>query len=319
MDLSFKKDDQNVEDAEQKLYFCDAIVDFSDETELKGGKETIVLFGQPVENRDVYIMERRIGCDVGAFVLRKYLGSIPYAYNHALEELNIISFLGYYITDPVKVISEEKTDFYTKEVFGELTRTLESKKMPANNCRFIDVSGSFDVLLHTILSAVGLFGSDTILVKFSPFGYESYLSKTKLTTHHFGIDRKIGMFEEENEHNKYHFYDIESGSQSHIQALTSIFETSKKVIIVWDCMVFSSEYFYGSPVPFPFSYSLKEIIELQALINKNSKKVGMIGFCHFNPAVEEKKSAFFLVDLIYKFINSFEEKSVLKCLNLPCE
>ena len=312
MDLSFSKDNKDLQDAPSKLYFSDHMIQFSEENELPKNKQNIIIFGQPVENRDVYIMERRIGCDAAAFVIKKYLNSIPFSYNENLEHVNIISMLGYFITDPMKVLSENKSAFYNKEIFSEIIRCLNSKKIDLQTTKFIDIAGSFDVLLNSVFAAIQIYSPDIILIKFSPFGYESYLAKGNLKTFHFGIDKKFGCFEPENDKNQYFFYDIEKGVKEHLTILEDVLKKHQKIIFIFDCMVFSSEYFQGTPVPFPFSYSVREMYKVFKLMNSFSNKISMLGICHFNPAVEEKKSAFFLVDLIYKFLNSFEKNKVLK-------
>jgi len=98
MDPNFsfqRSEDSESEDNSQAIYFRNQIADYSETLEVALGAKTTIIFGQPVENRSVYIMERRPGCELGVAVINDRIRHSRYAFVEQLTSENVISFLGY--------------------------------------------------------------------------------------------------------------------------------------------------------------------------------------------------------------------------------
>ena len=51
------------------------------------------------------------------------------------------------------------------------------------------------------------------------------------------------------------------GIEEHIKVLEKLEKDYDEISIIFDCKIFASDYFQGNSVPFPFSYSKKEILK----------------------------------------------------------
>ena len=313
MDPNFsfqRSEDSESEDNSQAIYFRNQIADYSETLEVALGAKTTVIFGQPVENRSVYIMERRPGCELGVAVINDRIRHSRYAFVEQLTSENVISFLGYYESHPLKITSKELPEFYKEQVFREVFRIVTGLQLHPYDTTLIDVAGSIDFLMNSVrghLNSAKL--PKSCVLKLSPFVYQSYLDGTEVPVYHIGLDRKydadyLARKQKADSDSRLFYYDLEEGAGAHITAMTEVFKEFDNVDVVIDCQVFSTDYFQGISVPFPFSFTKEEIFKIFKLISSNKSKVRFLGICHFNPAVEERRSSSFLVDFLYKFIAS---------------
>lgn len=309
--FSFQKSESSEsEDNGHPVYFRSQITDYSETLELAPGSKTTVIFGQPVENRSVYIMERRPGCDLGVAIVNEKIRHSRYAVVDNLDSQNFISFLGYYESHPLKITSKEVPDFYKEQIFKEICKIMINLQQNLSGVQFIDIAGSIDFLMNSVRDHITLAKpNNSCVIKLSPFVHQSYLEGIEVPVFHIGLDRKFDIDyltrgQKLQETSRFCYYDLEEGAERHIAAMTEAFNKFDTIELVIDCQVFSTEYFQGISVPFPFSFTKQEIFKIFKLITANKNKVKFVGICHFNPAVEERRSSSFLADFLYKFIAS---------------
>jgi hypothetical protein len=311
MDLNFsfeKKEQSDSESGTKPKYFKEAIADYSKDMALKDKVPTYVMFGQPVENRQIYSLEQRPGCDLASRIINWQIKSSRIAYSDKLEALNLVSFLGHYETNPLELSSKQACEFMQKEIIFDIRAKLEQVNKHLIDLQFIDIAGSIDHLLAIMSSHQKMLQSESAcLVKISPQVYDSLLKEFTFPVAHIGLDEKFDAQikvhkENGSKRDTFVYYDIEKGADDHLRALEDAFSNHDFVEVLIDCQVFSPEYFQGVSVPFPFSYSKQEISKIFKIIIQNKRKVKFLGICHYNPSVEKERSAAFLLDFIYNFI-----------------
>jgi hypothetical protein len=307
--FSFQKSESSEsEEGGHPIYFRNQITDYSETIELAPNSKATVIFGQPVENRAVYIMERRPGCDLGIAVLNDKMRHSRFAFVDKLKAESLVSFLGYYESHPLKITSKEVPEFYKDQIFNEICKIMTNLGQKISDVRFIDLAGSIDYLMNSVRQHAELMKPvNSCIIKLSPFVYGPFFEGIESPVFHIGLDRKFDTDYLKRDPNKtpdsrFLHYDLEEGAGAHLAAMTEAFSNFDAVELVIDCQVFSSEYFQGISVPFPFSFTKQEIYKMLSLIAANKEKVKFMGICHFNPAVEERRSSMFITDFLYKFI-----------------
>lgn len=308
MNLSFEGSKPE-EKIEHDHYLRTKVLPFSVGLQLPKKSHSFVIFGQPVEDRTIYLLERRPGCDLAVHTFAKKIHKTGLLMPDKVDEnVNIVSFLDFYEKHPNKITNLDDIEFYREGIVSEVVKQSLETGADVQHTTFLNISGSINFGIQVI----GRFleeqktKSATQIVKISPLNYVDILEEFELDkVLHLGLDAKFNLEDElkDKETQVFSFYDHKKGAEREIEYLKSIPKDTDVVVII-DCQVLASNYFQGTSVPFPFSYSISEIKALLGQICDMGKQVKMIDVCHFNPTVEDKRSAAFLLDFVHEFICS---------------
>ena len=299
MNLSFEGEHK---EKKPKTYLIDYIEDFSSEKEIESSKNTIIIIGQCAETEKINALEKKMGNNIAPRIIKSNLEKNLICPNENIKNSNLISFLNYYKLNPLQIKDEE---FYKNKLFLEILEKMEKFGLKFDKMLFFNFLGSFDIAFFNCGIFSNFFKNERMsVVKFSPLLYENICKGFDNEIIHLGLDKKFTDFEimENDKKNFYEFYDILIGIEKIKKNLEEFIQRNNNIIVVFDCKVFSSDYFLASPFPFPFSFTKKEILELVNVL-KNSGKVRFVQFCHFNPNIEDKKSATFIINLMYNFMS----------------
>lgn len=299
MNLSFEGEHK---EEKPKTYLIDYFQNFENIKNLDSSKTTYIIIGQSVETKKIHFLENRIGNDIAPRIIKKNLETNLICPNEKIKNSNLVSFLNFYNLNPLKI---EDTEFYKKKLILEILQKMEKFNLDFQKNVFFNFLGSLDIAFFNSEVFCDFFKNEKFgIVKFSPLIYEKICEGFGRHIIHIGLDKKFTDFKiiEKNEKNNFfEFYDILQGIHKIIKNLEDFIKKNDNLIIIFDCKVFSSDYFQASPFPFPFSFLKKEILELINVL-KNSNKVRFVQFCHFNPNIEDKKSANFLINIMYNLM-----------------
>ena len=283
------------------------VIPYSETLELSPKPYTVAIFGQPVEDRTIYLLERRPGCDLGLHAFAKKLHKtgliLP---DEVCLSTNIVSLVDFYEKHANKITSLDDIKFYREGIMSEIIKRMRNLGVKEDSLVYVDIAGSINFGLQTIgrFLADRQRKADTRIVKLSPLTYIDFLEEFELSrVLHLGLDPKFNP-KEEIRHGTDHdfcFYDHKKSVEREIEYLASL-SLESDIVLVIDCQVLASNYFQGTSVPFPFSFSISEIKALFQYIYRLKSRVKMIQICHFNPTVEDKRSAAFLLDFVYEFV-----------------
>ena len=92
--------------------------------------------------------------------------------------------------------------------------------------------------------------------------WRKLVANENLDVVHCGLDRRTNWDVANEEGAKRSFYSLEDGIQQELQFLKENLDKDKRLIVIFDCKVFSCDYFHGADMPFPFSYSKIDLTKL---------------------------------------------------------
>lgn len=269
---------------------------FELDKELKFSERNIVLLAIPLENRDVYILEKRPGCDLAGNIISKQLKSSFFSVDaEVAQRVSVFSFLNHFETQPLKIHKSGNEKFYEEEVILKTAELMNNQKTT-----LITFCGSIDFSLKQIPVMSRISEIDVpIVIKISPILYLDYVPKGCRIVH-LGLDRK---FVGGNKNFEGEIYNYLEGPQNIIDRLRKVRNEIQKVFFIFDCQVLSPDYFQGISVPFPFSFSKNDFMQVWREVCAFKEKICGLSICQFNPTVEELRSSVFLIELLYLLIS----------------